>query len=376
MQLNGTNPSGPVVDGGSFETSTASFPFAGEAGGLTQNDQTTGAPRAYLNWLVFDRDYVLIPQKSGFKRITTAAHDTDGNGGHERIFSPQITIDQPGYVYIYLSNEEETQLEVFFDDFKVEQVKSPVVQMDDYYPFGLTFNSYRRENSVENKIRFQGQEHIDDLNLGWVSFKWRNHMPDIGRFFNIDPLAAEYVHNSTYAFSENKVVAHIELEDLESVFVFDQKSNPNNKGSYTADVYVVHDDGKINGPYKGSSFPNNASKHNTVKTGVHAFNNLSGHDGGKTKGLNLVSQPGSKIRTSPGKDPNGNDKTMTVVNFHEGYSSTNRGSEGCQTIEPSDAAAFFDNFNWTNGGTTGTSEGTVTIYRGDSKDSKRDKALN
>ncbi len=218
-QLNGTNPSGPVVDGGSFETSTASFPFAGEAGGLTQNDQTTGAPRAYLNWLVFDRDYVLIPQKSGFKRITTAAHDTDGNGGHERIFSPQITIDQPGYVYIYLSNEGETQLEVFFDDFKVEHVKSPVVQMDDYYPFGLTFNSYKRENSVENKIKFQGQEHIDDLNLGWVSFKWRNHMADIGRFFNVDPLAEKYVYNSPYAFSENHVVAHRELEGLEKVSV-------------------------------------------------------------------------------------------------------------------------------------------------------------
>jgi RHS repeat-associated protein len=87
----------------------------------------------------------------------------------------------------------------------------------DYYPFGLTFNSYKRENSVENKIKFQGQEHIDDLGLGWVSFKWRNHMPDIGRFFNVDPLAEKFVHNSTYAFSENKVTSHVELEGAEAL---------------------------------------------------------------------------------------------------------------------------------------------------------------
>lgn len=69
------------------------------------------------------------------------------------------------------------QVEVYFDDFEVTQAKSPVVQTDDYYQFGLTFNSYRRENSVENRYKFQGQEHVDDLELGWDSFKWRNHQP-------------------------------------------------------------------------------------------------------------------------------------------------------------------------------------------------------
>jgi RHS repeat-associated protein len=72
---------------------------------------------------------------------------------------------------------------------------------------------------VPNKWKFQGQEHVDDLDLNWDSFKWRNHQPDIGRFFNIDPLAEKYVYNSPYAFSENKVVAHIELEGLEALSI-------------------------------------------------------------------------------------------------------------------------------------------------------------
>jgi RHS repeat-associated protein len=64
---------------------------------------------------------------------------------------------------------------------------------------------------------YQGQELQDDLDLGWYSFKWRNHDPTIGRFFNIDPLSESFYYNSPYAFSENKVTGHVELEGLESI---------------------------------------------------------------------------------------------------------------------------------------------------------------
>ncbi|HTN39068.1 MAG TPA: hypothetical protein VL053_18445 [Arachidicoccus sp.] len=45
--------------------------------------------------------------------------------------------------------------------------------------------------------------------------------PQIGRFWQIDPLADKYVYNFTYAFSENKVTSHIELEGLESKSIAD-----------------------------------------------------------------------------------------------------------------------------------------------------------
>jgi hypothetical protein len=69
-------------------------------------------------------------------------------------------------------------------------------------------------NSVDQKYKFQEQEHIDDLDLACDSFKWRNHQSDIGRFFNVDPLAEKYVYNSSYAFSENHVTSHVELEGM------------------------------------------------------------------------------------------------------------------------------------------------------------------
>jgi RHS repeat-associated protein len=215
----GTGGAGdPLIDGGGpGSLGGAIFPYADY---LDREDDGGTAPKVYLNYLVFDRDFKFLD--GGYEPLTTDARET-GNllpegVGHELLTfeEGEINITEPGFVYIYFSNENESRVEVFFDDFEVTHVKSPVIQTDDYYPFGLTYNSYSRENSTPNKFKFQGQEHIDDLNLGWDSFKWRNHQPDIGRFFNVDPLAESFYYNSPYAFSENKVTNHIELEGLEA----------------------------------------------------------------------------------------------------------------------------------------------------------------
>jgi RHS repeat-associated protein len=107
---------------------------------------------------------------------------------------------------------------VYFDDLLITHTHSPIVQKDDYYPFGLGIAglSAQKENSLGNRWTFQGQERQDAHELGWYGFKWRNHQPELGRFFNVDPLSEDYKYNSTFAFSENKVTNSIELEGLES----------------------------------------------------------------------------------------------------------------------------------------------------------------
>jgi RHS repeat-associated protein len=64
---------------------------------------------------------------------------------------------------------------------------------------------------------FQGQEMDDEIKGegNSVNFSYRMHDPRVGRFFAVDPLAWKYPHNSPYAFSENIVIDHIELEGLE-----------------------------------------------------------------------------------------------------------------------------------------------------------------
>jgi len=64
--------------------------------------------------------------------------------------------------------------------------------------------------SANYKYKFQGQERQEELGLNWDSFKWRNYMPDIGRFFNVDPLAEGY-RQSVFAFGSNQPVYAKEL---------------------------------------------------------------------------------------------------------------------------------------------------------------------
>ncbi|RYU94334.1 DUF6443 domain-containing protein [Emticicia agri] len=88
-----------------------------------------------------------------------------------------------------------------------------VVQSNDYDVFGYEINSLSGEKT--NNWKYQKQERIDEFGLGIDLFKFRPSDYQIGRFWQIDPLAEKYVYNSPYALQENKFGKGIELEGKE-----------------------------------------------------------------------------------------------------------------------------------------------------------------
>ncbi len=64
---------------------------------------------------------------------------------------------------------------------------------------------------------FNGQEADNEVfgEGALHTFEYRMHDTRIGRFWSVDPLAAKFPWNSTYAFAENRVVDGRELEGLE-----------------------------------------------------------------------------------------------------------------------------------------------------------------
>ena len=143
---------------------------------------------------------------------------------------------------------------VWFDNVSigVANFDNEIVEENNYYPFGLKHKGYNNViNGTHHPYGYQGQEENDELGLNWLQFKWRNYDPAMARFMSIDPLAEQYVYNSTYAFAENKVISNFELEGLEAVSIHSKSFIPFKTlgptgagGSYSGDNRGFGDKGK------------------------------------------------------------------------------------------------------------------------------------
>jgi RHS repeat-associated protein len=194
--INGASPTpGSIVDGGT----------AGSIGGgtypistINHSAETGTPPKAYLNYIVFNRELTTVLDM-GYSRITTNSREYGQDCAHD-LLSLSYTVKEPGYMYIYLSNENPTPVEVFFDDFNVTHVKSPIIQVTDLYPYGAVAQTYSREGALENKRLYQGKELVKDLGLEQYDFGPRQYDP-WGVFTTTqDPHAENYYDKSPYSW--------------------------------------------------------------------------------------------------------------------------------------------------------------------------------
>lgn len=195
------NSSSVILEGAKSAATPAAIPFAGL---IDHGSSDNGVPKAYLNMLVFDSEQNLI--KSSYKQIGKQAAEDGTDVSHQYLNTGPMTITEPGYVYIYVSNENGTPVDVFFDDFSVIHTGTDVVQKDDYYPFGGSFNAYYSPTSAQQDYLFNGVRLNTTTQLYETAF--RTYDPYLGRFNHIDPLTASIPGLSPYHFGFNNPVRY------------------------------------------------------------------------------------------------------------------------------------------------------------------------
>jgi RHS repeat-associated protein len=95
-----------------------------------------------------------------------------------------------------------------------------VMQVTDYYPFGLVMNqeNYFASGVLSNKYLYNGKELQDDElagnSLGWYDYGARMYDAELGRWHSVDPLS-EWAFNMTpYRYAFNNPIRYIDPDGM------------------------------------------------------------------------------------------------------------------------------------------------------------------
>jgi hypothetical protein len=169
------------------------------AGGGREDDEN--APKGFINILVFDKNFNLVD--FSYQQLDAAYVQTGGTKMPHQLLTAQSEIRHAGYAFVFLSNENPTEVQIGFDDFEVAHIHSSVIQQDEYFSYGAPLpTSYSVEGSLENKWKYSNKEHIFNLGLDLADYGARFY--DFwGRpsFTAIDPHAENYYSSSPYVYA-------------------------------------------------------------------------------------------------------------------------------------------------------------------------------
>lgn len=196
------------VTAGSTGDGLKAFTSLNNFGGVVAANNGSGsptAPKAFITILLFDQNYNFV--NLAYDQIDAAFAQSGATKSPFDLLTQTVTVREPGYAYIYISNENPTLVDVYFDDLSITHTKTPVIQYNEYYPFGLqTMNSWTRENNSNNFLYNEGTEL--NATTGMYDLQFRNYDPVLGRFVQVDPMADSYGSQTPYNYANNDPVTY------------------------------------------------------------------------------------------------------------------------------------------------------------------------
>jgi RHS repeat-associated protein len=260
MALSGTTLT-KATDGVNTQAFGSSTNYQTMMGGLplsNYNSSPSNTPKAYLVWLLFDNEFNLIKtgNSSGMLQVPTGADQL------KTLAQTGITMDKSGFFYAYVVNE--SSMNVYFDDFQVSTTIGPVLEENNYYPFGL-LNAQLSAPGIANpinKYKYNGKELQKELSLEWLDYGARFYDPQIGRWHSIDPLSEKYRRWTPYNYCVDNPMRFIDPDGMGPGDPFKTRNaaakdwgkiynakSINRNSEYASSIYQTKTDGKTSYSY-------------------------------------------------------------------------------------------------------------------------------
>jgi RHS repeat-associated protein len=184
-------------------------------------------PKAYLNYVFFDAQFKYA---GGYAtQVGSINASTMPPPQARTIYGSPLPVTAPkdGFVYVFVSNE--SNYNVYFDNLQVNDARGPILEQNHYYPFGLTMAGISdralKTQYVQNKYLFnagtelQNKEFSDGSGLELYETHFRSLDPQLGRFWQIDPLTMTSASLSPYQFGNNNPISLNDPFGLDTVKV-------------------------------------------------------------------------------------------------------------------------------------------------------------
>jgi len=152
---------------------------------------------AHMNWILFDEQMKFVSGGSNPVHIT---------GGY-KLHTASVPVSKNGYLYVYVSNQSNQV--VYFDNLTFTHNKGPILEETHYYPFGLTIAgiSSKAANATENKRKYNsGTELNSDFDVSLYETNYRSLDPQLGRFWQVDPMADLSLSYSPYTYANDNPI--------------------------------------------------------------------------------------------------------------------------------------------------------------------------
>ncbi|MCF1751929.1 RHS repeat-associated core domain-containing protein [Mariniradius sediminis] len=165
--------------------------------------QQKPAPEAYLGYALYDADSNMYDQG----RIVLSKK---ARNRHEEL-KTRIFVPKDGYIEAYVVNESEE--DVWFDQFRILSTGAVIVQETHYDPWGVELQGlgYQQGGLKVNKYLYNGKEFNDHLGLNLFDYGQRMYDPSIGRFNRVDRFSEKYAALTPFQYGANNPIKYIDV---------------------------------------------------------------------------------------------------------------------------------------------------------------------